>query len=125
MNLTIRALIALATLTAVATADEPKACVSTVNMGALAPMLGRGVSIQPVFAGGGVKGWRFYNVRNAPQLMAHGIQDGTLMTHVCGVPAKDIAANQNLACCPADTSSGISLTFTTSEGDRVVRIQRP
>jgi hypothetical protein len=105
-------------------AHKPLRC-TNLNLSELAPALGAGVAIQPVFAAGNVKGWRIYNLRNADQLKAHGIGEGTMVTQVCGIPAGEIQAKGAVSCCDTDASREFEVTFDAEGQQKKVMIRRP
>jgi hypothetical protein len=123
MNI-FRALTILVMLAASACTHTPAACQSTLNIADLPAAMGEGVAAQPVYSGGGVKGWRIYNTRRSDQLTAQGITSGAMMTHVCGVPAGDIYAKGGSICCPVDTSREVEVTFQVNDQERKVMIKR-
>jgi hypothetical protein len=89
-------------------------CASTLLLQDVAAAMGNGVRQQPVFANGELKGWRLYGIRNSAQLRTRGIAEGSLMTHVCGVPAREIFVNDSEACCAVETSKQFDLTIRSS-----------
>jgi hypothetical protein len=121
---TIRPLLILTMIAAVASAAEPDTCHSSLTMNEVITAMGTGVAAQPVFALGTVKGWRLYNVRHSAQLMAHGVPTGTMMTHVCGVPAQEIRAAGWNVCCNVDVSREVEVTFQIAEQETKVLIKR-
>jgi hypothetical protein len=125
MNVTTKALMLLAAVASIASAQEPKSCASSLHMKDLASLIGPTIRVQPVFERAGVKGWRLYGTNSTAQLMSQGIGEGTLITHVCGVPANEIAANDNIVCCNADAAKGFEVSFQLPDGGRKVLIQRP
>jgi uncharacterized protein (DUF433 family) len=124
MNTKIGMLTILAMFAAGASADESGECRSTLTITDVAHAMGAGVAAQPVFAGDRVKDWRIYGMRKSTQLTAQEINDGALMTHVCGMPANEIYTRGGEICCKVDTSSEIEATFKTADGDMRVRIRR-
>jgi len=95
-----------------------------LNSGDIAPALGAGVAMQPVFAASTVKGWRVYNLRNSDQLRAQGIGEGSMMTQVCGVPVAEIHAQGGAICCSTDVSREFEVTFHVDGQDRKLKIRR-
>ena len=111
-------------LTTLASAQDPKACASRLSLGELAPSMGGSVRIQPVFALGDLKGWRLYGTTQSPQLSSHGIGEGSLMTAICGVPARELKGAQDV-CCPLDVSREFDVTFELRDGEKKITIVRP
>lgn len=109
MNTTIRSMMVLVVFGMAACAHKPTSC-PNLNSRDVAPAMGAGVAIQPVFTASTVKGWRIYNVRNSEQLKAQGIADGSMLTQVCGVPAGEIHANGGAICCSTDASREFEVT---------------
>ena len=103
---------------------KPSSC-PNLNIRDVAPAMGAGVAIQPVFTASTVKGWRIYNVRNSDQLKAQSIADGTMLTHVCGVPAGEIHANGGAICCSTDASREFEVTFDIAGQARKFMLRRP
>jgi len=126
MNTTRQSLMVLAAMVGMgAYAQEPSHCQSTLTFADLTDAMGAGVTIQPVFAGGVVKGFRLYGTRNSAQLTKAGVNPGALMTHVCGVPAGEIYANGGQICCNVDASREIEVIIKFPDLDWKVVIKRP
>lgn len=125
MNTTSRSLIILTMFVAGASASEPHTCQSSLTIADVVAAMGKGVAAQPVFAGGSVKGWRLYNVNRSDQLVALGIQSGTMMTHACGIPASEITAKGGNICCNVDASREVEVTFKVADNENKVMIKRP
>jgi hypothetical protein len=126
MNTTIRWTMILVAMFGVgAAAHEPGACQSSLSIKDAVAAMGEGVAVQPVFARGGVKGWRLYNTRNSDQLTTQAINPGDLVTHVCGVPISEIDAKGGEICCNVDTTCEFELTFKFDDHERKVLIKRP
>ena len=124
MNSTIRlTMVLIATFGVGASAVEPSGCQSSLSVGDVAAAMGAKVRAQPVFSDGGLKGWRIYETRASAQLTAQKIIEGSLMTHVCGIPAREIFAKGGDICCTVDASREIEVTFESSghEGKLLVR----
>jgi hypothetical protein len=68
-----------------------------------------------------LRGWRIYNTRSSDQLTTQGIDEGALMTHVCGVPAAEIFNKGGEVCCSVDTSREVEVTI---KGGKLL-IKRP
>ena len=125
MNSTIRSMMLMLAMVGVgACAHKPLAC-PNLNSSDVAPAMGAGVAIQPVFAASSVKGWRIYNVRNSDQLKAQGIGDGSMLTQVCGVPVRDIHAKGGAICCRADVSREFEVTIDVAGQEKKFMIRRP
>jgi hypothetical protein len=107
-----------------ACAHKPPAC-PNLDSSEVAPAMGAGVAIQPVFAASAVKGWRIYNVRYSDQLRAQGIGDGSMVTHVCGIPVREIHALGGAICCSADVSKEFEVTFDIAGQEKSFMIRRP
>jgi hypothetical protein len=99
-------------------------CVSTLPLVDVAAALGNSVRLQPVFSSGGLKGWRLYGTSHSDQLRAHGIAEGSLMTSVCGMPAREIFVNDSEACCAADVSRNFDVTLHGSGEEVQLNISR-
>ena len=125
MNRTVRALAILTTLTAGASAQQPVSCPSNLTMKEVITALGPDIRAQPVYAGGGIRGWRLYGARQSAQLTAHAINEGTMMTHVCGIGAREILAADLNVCCNPDASREFEATFQVDGTDKKVVIKRP
>ena len=123
MNTNLTALLLLALSTASAT-QASGVCRSSLPVTDVISAMGEDIRVQPVFAGGGIRGWRLYGLSRAAQLKAQGIQEGALVTHICGEPAKQIFARGNSACCDTDTSDKIEVTFKIGDGEQKVLIAR-
>jgi hypothetical protein len=108
-----------------ADAAKPGQCKALLSIAEVATAMGRDVRIQPVFANGGLKGWRLYQSGASKHLVALGISPGSLMTHLCGVPAREIFANQGDACCPVDVSREFEVTIEVGGAGTKVLIKRP
>jgi hypothetical protein len=124
MNPASRTLMIVALLAAGGCAQKPEACMSSLNLADVVAAMGEGVAAQPVFAKGGVKGWRLYNTHLSKQLMAQGITPGALMTQVCGIPAREISAKGGGICCSAGASREVEVTINVADQERKVRINR-
>jgi len=111
-------------LTAGACAHKPPNC-PNLNSRDVAPAMGAGVAIQPVFSASTVKAWRIYNVRNSEQLKAQGIGDGSTLTKVCGVPVSEIHAKGGDICCTTDASREFEVTFDVEGREKKFMIHRP
>ena len=111
---------------AVLAAAERKSagCASTVSLQDVTAALGEGVRAQPVFADGGLKGWRVYGTSTSAQLSARGMGEGSMMTHVCGMPAREMFVNEASACCAADASKKFDVTFRRSGEEIQLSIAR-
>jgi len=107
-----------------ACAHKPPSC-PNLNSRDVAPAMGAGVAIQPVFSAGTVKGWRIYNLRSSDQLRAQGIGEGSMLTQVCGVPVGDIHAKDGAICCSADASREFEVTFDIAGQEKKFMIRRP
>jgi hypothetical protein len=105
-------------------AAAPKECKSMLGIDDVATALGKDVRIQPVFSGGGLMGWRLYNVRASKQLSALGIPEGSLISGLCGVPAREVFANHGEACCPVDVSRQFEATIRVAGQNTKVFINR-
>lgn len=103
---------------------KTEGCKSTLPMQEASAAMGEGVLIQPVFANGELRGWRLYGIRNSEQLRTRGITEGSLVTHVCAVPAREIFVNDNAACCSVDASKQFELTIQVSGKPTQVSISR-
>jgi hypothetical protein len=125
MNSSIRSMMVLMAMFAVGASAQERSCATSLSNADLVAAIGAGVAFQPVFAGGNVKGFRLYNLRHSAQLTAQGIDNGALMTHVCGVPASEIHARRGNACCSLDASRQFELTFQLADGERKLTIRRP
>ena len=99
-------------------------CPSGLTMKEVVAAIGPGVSIQPVLAGGGTRGWRLYGTDKSQVLSAAAIRSGSLLVRVCGEAAAVIVAQDYQVCChPA--SGDIELTFAIGDEQRKVVIRRP
>jgi len=125
MNTTIRSMIVLMAMFGVGASAQEPSCVSTLSNADLVAAIGKGIAIQPVFARASVKGFRLYNIHHSAQLTAQGISTGSLMTHVCGVPANEIYAKGGNICCNVDASRQFEVTFQLADGERKLTIYRP
>ncbi len=105
-------------------ARKSQGCVSTLPLSEVNAAMGQEVRQQPVFASGELKGWRLYGTWNSEQLRARGIREGSLMTHVCAVPAREIFVNDSNACCAIDTSKKFDVTFQRANEEIQVSIDR-
>ena len=123
MNTTIRSMMVLAVSGIAACAHKPPSC-PNLNSRDIAPAMGAGVAIQPVFAAGAVKGWRIYNLQNSAQLTAQGISEGSMVTEVCGVPVAQIHAKGGAICCSTDASREFEVTFHIAGEDKKLKIRR-
>jgi len=72
----------------------------------------------------GLKGWRLYGTRTSAQLRARGIEEGALMTHICGVPGSEISASDGNACCSVDVAREFEVTFHAADRETHVIIKR-
>jgi len=120
-----RSLIALVAMFAVGASAQEPSCASSLSIGDVIAAMGTDVLGQPVFADGGLRGWRIYKTSNSGQLTALGIGEGSLMTHVCGVPAREIFAKGGSICCHADTSREVEVTFRIAGQEGKISIRRP
>jgi len=126
MKTTTRSLmILIATFTVGAPALEPSGCLSSLTLADVAAAMGAKVRVQPVFSDGALKGWRVYETRNSSQLSAQEIIEGSLMTHVCGIPAREIFAKGGDVCCTVDASREVQVTFKFSEHEKQFTLRRP
>jgi hypothetical protein len=107
-----------------AAARKSAGCTSTLPLVDVTAAMGEDVRPQPVFTGGELKGWRLYGTWNSAQLRAHGIREGSLMTRVCAVPAREIFVNDANACCEVDTSKKFDVTFQRANDEIQVSINR-
>jgi hypothetical protein len=69
---TVRILMIVASFAASASTQETHSCQSSLSIADLTGAMGPEVAAQRVFANGGFKGWRLYNIQNSAQLMAQG-----------------------------------------------------
>src|SRR4051812_35707041 len=111
MNTHIRSTIVLVGMFGIGACAHQPPTSTKLNLNEVAPALGAGVAMQPVFEARTVKGWRIYNLRNSDQLKAQGIGEGTMMTQVCGVPVSEVQAQGAAMCCSADASREFEVTF--------------
>jgi len=111
-------------LATAAVAVEPQNCKTMLTPPDIAAALGQGVRIQPVFSGGGQRGWRLYNVRSSRVLSASSIPEGSLMTHVCRVHARDVFVAGGDVCCAMDASREFEATVLVMGKERSIRVQR-
>lgn len=86
--------------------------------------LGGKLAVQAVYSQGGVKGWRLYNTDTSGQLTAQGIGQGAMVTHVCGIPVREITSEQADICRGADVSREFELTILERDQPRRVVIRR-
>jgi len=124
MNTTTRSLMIFAMFAVGASAHEPNKCQTSLSIADVSTAMGAGVAVQPVFSNGGLKGWRIYNTGKSRQLTAQGINSGTLMTHVCGIPANEIFAKGGDACCEVDASREFEVTLLISDIETKILIKR-
>ena len=124
MNTALR-LTMLATFAVGASAQDSANCQYTLALKDIAPSAGPGVAIQPVFVRDGMKGWRLYGTEKSEQLRSQAIWSGSLITHICGVPASDIRRGAQDVCCSTDVSREFELTFEINGEVRKVVIKRP
>jgi hypothetical protein len=124
MDLAMKIAIVFAMLATTGCAHEREPAASALAFADLPALMGGDVRIQPVFAGAGVKGWRLYGIRTSPPLKDHAINEGSLLTHVCGVPANEIHARVGNIPCKADVSRQVELTFALPDGERAVLLPR-
>ena len=125
MNTNIRCTMVLVAVFGMgACAHKPPSC-TTLKIGEVAPAMGAGVALQPVFTGGSVLSWRVYNLRNSDQLRAQGIGEGSMLKKVCGVPVADVQATGAASCCGSDASREFEVTFEIAGQEKKVMIRRP
>ena len=124
MNMILRTLMILALSVTAASANVPSQCQSILSIADISAAMGAEVRIQPVFANGGLKGWRLYNTSTSDQLTKHGVSQGALMTHVCGIPAAEIFVKGVDICCSVDTSREVEVTIKFPDYDGKIRITR-
>ena len=119
------ALLSLAALTTVASADDSNACESNLTVADLPAAMGGDLRIQPVHSPTGFRGWRVYGTDTSTQLTAHGIGQGSLITQVCGVAAREIESGGGRICCSVDASREFEVRFQVADQERTVLIIRP
>ena len=130
MNTFTRSVV-LALLSAAATVaaqDSAKAgehCPASVGPTEIAAAMGPDIRIQPTFSPEGLKGWRIYGAKRTEQLRAQGIGEGSLMTHICGVVARDVEASGGKVTCQFATACQYEVTFHLDGKEKTVSIQRP
>lgn len=117
-------LAALATLATGAPAQQPATCDSLLTFSDVSAAMGGSVRFQPVFGRDGVKGYRLYGTSRSPQLSAMKIGEGTMMTHLCGVAAKQIDANGSQICCRGDTTREFEVVLVIEAQEKRVVIKR-
>lgn len=99
-------------------------CQSSLSLAEVAAAMGPKVTLQPVFANQGLRGWRIYNVQGAGQLEAQGITSGALMTHICGKPANELFRNEGSLCCDQDASIRFEVTLRVMGAEKKATIVR-
>ena len=92
-------------------------CRSTLTDADVAYALGPKVRIQPAFSNGEMKGWRVYGTQDSKQLAEHAISEGSLLTHVCGIPANEVFKNKGIACCEVETSREFQVRISDWNGN--------
>jgi hypothetical protein len=105
-------------------ARRESGCKATLTMDEVSAAFGAKVGVQPVFSGGGLKGWRLYNVRESSQLLASGIREGEMMSAICGVPGREVFADEGNACCGVDVADEFEVTFQRAGKEMKVVVQR-
>ena len=124
MNTNIRSAMVLVAMFGLgACAHKPPSC-TTLHVNEVAPAMGAGVALQPVFTGGSVILWRVYNLRNSDQLRAQGIGEGSTLKQVCGVSVGEIQATGSATCCGADSSREFEVTFEIAGQEKKFMIHR-
>ena len=119
-----KSLMVLAMFAFGACAHDPQGCQTSLTSVDVTAAMGEGVAAQPVYAESSVKGWRIYNTHRSAQLTAQGIVSGTLMTHVCGIPVREISAKGGNICCKVDASREVEVTFQVADHERKIKIKR-
>jgi hypothetical protein len=129
MNTFSRSSILLSFLSAAVMAqDSPRVgehCPASVGPAEIAAALGPDIRIQPVFSPEGMKGWRIYGVERTEQLRTQGLGEGALITHICGIIARDVDASGGKVACKGATPCQYDVTFTIEGRERTVLIKRP
>jgi hypothetical protein len=116
MNKPIPSAIMLAILSATAVGQVPADCPATVTVRDVIAAMGEDVRVQPVFSPEGIKGWRIYWGGEIEALRNQAIPVGSMMTHICGVIARDVEANGQSATCKAAKACEIDVTFRMNDG---------
>jgi uncharacterized protein DUF5713 len=116
----VKLLLGMLAAAGVVQASEP--CATSLRMENVVAALGKGVRAQPVFANGGIRGWRLYGTSDSVLLTQNDIPSGTLITHVCGQTASEIQANRGAACCNVDTARGYEVKFQMAGGEKTVLV---
>jgi len=124
MNKILPSLMVGASVVFGAAASEPQECRSSLTVDDVGRALGKEVRLQPVFSGGGLKGWRVHGAERSTQQSVHSIAAGTLVTHVCGVPARQIFERKGDICCATDTSREFELRVRAAGKETSLLIKR-
>jgi hypothetical protein len=64
---------------------------------------------QPVFLGGGMRGWRVYEQQGRSVLPSRGLRQGDLVTHFCGATIEEIQSVSGSLCCDDAISDTVKL----------------
>ncbi len=124
MNTLIRSSILFALVSATASAQRSDACEPNITLEQAIAAMGPDIRVQPVFSPEGLRGWRLYWSGARERLDSGGIKVGSLMTHVCGVVARDVQASGHSVNCGAIESCQIEVTFQIDGSERRVLLKR-
>ncbi len=111
-------------LAVAACAHNANACRWGLPWNDVSVAMGSSVTFQPVFANQQQRGWRLYGTAESEKLKAVAISEGSLMTHICGVPANEVFINKGDICCVQDPSRQFEVRIRSGGKDRTLVIER-
>jgi len=100
-------------------------CTSEISVQAAITSIVSDGKVATVYGQGKLMAWRLYGGKPAPELAEAGIRDGSMLTHVCEVPAAEAILEPEKICCRTDASKEITATFLMRDGkSKTISVKR-